>query len=103
MKKRFIFVFMLTLVSTITIIGFQQEKKQLPNLGYFLTNAEALASGEQGGNEWESDKFYCRCKRENGTDVCLGGNAISTRPCCYKVDVKPNMPPVTCRNYSSNC
>lgn len=60
----------------------------------FLANTEALAQIEWP--DWPDD-FYCRCHNESN-GYCLGGNAISLRPNCYKGDET-----IDCHTWNSNC
>lgn len=64
-----------------------------------LDNVEALSSSSTDFDFLSyllGDLFYCRCHSKYNS--CMGGNAISVRPNCYK-----GKELVMCHTYDDNC
>lgn len=89
----FVFIF-----AIMTMVGMNLNKIN-SKFETSLKNAEALANNE-GGNEWESNYQYCRCKKDSTGKGCYAGNATSTRACCHKAEIGVV---VDCRQFDSNC
>lgn len=98
MKKKILSITIVFILAIMAVVGMNLNKIN-SKIETSLRNAEALADNE-GGNEWESNYQYCRCKKDSTGKGCYGGNAISTRPSCHKAE--PGVP-VDCRQFDSNC